>query len=95
LAFRGKEDSSEQLLTDNPIEAVGVISSETEGLTEGLDVAVIFIHHFVGVTVGFADIGEVGVLSNLAASSRCPLPVAKTIIKQRNKKMEPARMNSL
>jgi len=82
LAFRGKEDSSEQLLTDNPIEAVGVISSETEGL----DVAIIFIHHFVGVTVGFADIGEVGVLSNLAASSRCPLLLTKTIIKQRNKK---------
>ena len=89
MGFRGKEDSSEQLLIDNPVEAVGVICSETEGL----DVAV--IHHFVGVTVGFADIGEVGVLSNLAASSRCPLLLAKTIIKQRNKKMELARMNSL
>ena len=91
MGFRGKEDSSEQLLIDNPVEAVGVICSETEGL----DVAAIFIHHFVGVTVGFADIGEVGVLSNLAASSRCPLLLAKTIIKQRNKKMELARMNSL
>jgi hypothetical protein len=91
LGFRGKEDSSEQLLIDNPVEAVDVLCSETEGL----DVAVIFIHHFVGVTVGFADICEVGVLSNLAASSRCPLLLAKTISKQRNKKMELTRMNSL